>query len=197
MRSIQTLSTAMLFAGFVAWAWISGSTEPILTLIAVCIHEAGHMLGSLFCRVPLGGFRLTTFEARIRLAEESISYEKEAFISFMGPCSNLLSTGIATLLGGRLLQNGPLSFFATVSAALALLNLFPVSDFDGGRILYCAASVISPDFAARLCRTLSFFSPFLLWCVSVYILLRTGGNFSLFFFSISLFLRIFINEIPR
>ena len=194
-RSVQTLSSIMIVAGFLAWALLSGTAEPLLALLAVGLHEAGHLTVALLCHVPMDGFRATSFEARIRLTGESVSYRKEACICLAGPFANVLTASLLYPVGGRILQTDPLSFFCTVSIALAILNLLPISDFDGGRILYCLISpLLDPNIASALCRICSFFSLFFLWSISVYVLLRTGGNFSLFFFSVSLFSKIIAND---
>ena len=197
-RSIQTLSSIMIIAGFLAWALLSGTAEPLLALLSVGLHEAGHMTMALLCHVPLGGFHASSFEARIHLTGESVSYRKEACICLAGPLVNILTALLLYPAGGRILQDDPISFFCTVSIALAVLNLFPISDFDGGRILYCMISqLLGPNTASSVCRFCSFFSLFFLWSISVYVLLRTGGNFSLFFFSVSLFLKIIETDPPR
>ena len=105
--------------------------------------------------------------------------------------------GVIQLWGGHILGEGAVSFFVTVSAALALLNLLPISDFDGGRILHCLlAPAIGLRVTGRVCELLSILSLFCLWCMSVYALIRAGGSLSLFVFSTTLFVRFFIHG-PR
>lgn len=191
-QNTQTLSSVMIAAGFFMWALLSHSSKPILTLTAVGLHEGGHILCAILCRVPLGRFRLTANEARLSLSG-TISYSKELLICGAGPAVNLLCVLWATVCGGAVLGESNLSFFATVSAALAFLNLLPIGDLDGGRIYYCIlAWFAGPRFALVLCNLLSFLTLFCLWSVSVYALLRVGASLSLFLFSSSLFLRIFV-----
>lgn len=188
----RKISGAMIAIGFIVWILISREPDPVLTLAAILLHELGHVVGAALLKVPLGGFRLISCEARLALTGNLLSYGKEFFISAAGPAFNLLSFAVACRFGATLLGEGALSFFATVSAALAILNLLPIGDFDGGRILYCSlAPVTGPRVAAILCRALSFLALFCLWCISVYAILHTGASLTLFLFSATLFIRIF------
>lgn len=186
----------MIAAGFFTWAIYERSPKPFLTLLAVLLHEFGHWLVIKLCHGSLRGFHLNACEARIVL-DKALSYGKELLVCFAGPAINIISTFLALLVGGSLFEEDPLSFFATVSAALALLNLLPVGDLDGGRILHCIlAWLAGPRPAIYVCGFFSFVTPFCIWSVSVYALLRTGGTVSLFLFSSSLFLHIFVDDIP-
>ncbi len=184
-------------AAFAVWLIWDPSYVPILTLVAIVVHEFGHLTAAAILKVPLGGFRMASCEARLALSGRLLSYGEEFVISFAGPLFNLFSLIIFQLWGGHILGEGAVSFFVTVSAALALLNLLPISDFDGGRILHCLlAPAIGLRVTGRVCELLSILSLFCLWCMSVYALIRAGGSLSLFVFSTTLFVRFFIHG-PR
>ena len=85
--------------------------------------------------------------------------------------------------------------FALASLVLAILNLLPISELDGGRIVYCTlASRFSVECAKRVVDALSFAIIFSLWTLSVYLILRLGASLSLFVFSCFLFGKIFIKN---
>lgn len=196
-QKTKALSIILITACLAAWTLVDRSYEPLLTLLATVIHEVGHLLAAKLCRVPLRGFRFAPFETRMVLSG-TLSYGKELCICIGGPFFNLLSTALALLLDGAVFGDDPLSFFATVSLALALLNLLPIGTLDGGRILYGLLAWSGVLSAAEITvKILSFFSLFCLWSLSVYALLRAGGSLSLFLFSATLFLRLFIEEGPR
>lgn len=185
------ISLSLFAVGIGLWALTAPSRVPLLTLCAILIHEAGHLCVARLCGVCCRGFALTPFEARIHLAG-AISYEKEILICLGGPLFNLGSAAFGQWLAGGSLLTSPLTYFAGVSVALALLNLLPVASLDGGRILYCVLSRIGLHlFALPTVKILSFLSLFCLWSASVYTLLRHGGNLSLFLFSVTLFCRVF------
>ena len=191
-RFFCAVPLAVLLVGFLLWGMASHSVYALLTPLAIIIHEAGHLIGAALVGVSLGDLRITTSEARLTPNGGLLPYGKELWICLCGPLSNAVCAFVASLFGARLLDTSPLSFFATVSISLAILNMLPVFDFDGGRILSCIfALVLDLKTATALCRILSFLTLFSLWCISVYALLRVGENLSLFLFSATLFLRLF------
>ena len=188
--SPNTLCRAIFFAGIRAWIVSEPSRVPILTLTAILLHECGHLLAARLCQVKTSGFFVDSLGARLTLSGIALSYPVELIISSAGPLANLLSLPISLLLKG---DNA--AFFVSVSLALALLNLLPIKGFDGGRIFYCLTALFTDSVRAeRLCVLLSFFSLFVLWCVSVYLMMKTGADLSLFLFSISVFTRIFLQH---
>lgn len=196
-RQSQTISGALFMISFLLWAIYSRSPRPLLALLAILLHEGGHWLAIKLCRVPLDGFGFNSCEARLCLGSP-VSYKKEIIICAAGPAANLLSLLPSLHKGTSLFGESALSFFTSVSAALALLNLLPIGDLDGGRLLTCLLSMlVDSDFARQVCEILSFLTLFCLWSVSVYALLRTGGSLSLFFFSATLFYRVFISTPSR
>ena len=194
MRLSRHLFVVTLFFGFLIWYWWEDTAIPLLTLAAILTHEGGHCVAALLCGVPLRKFRLVPWEARISLGTQSLSYQKECIISLAGPLANLLSFLLVKVRCGSS-AGGAATFFSAASLSLALLNLLPIDDFDGGRFFRCICSAtLGLRVAEILCDILSFFTLFCLWCASVYLLIRVNDNLSLFLFSGTLFLRIFIHR---
>ncbi len=188
MRS-NTVIRGILLLGILAWILTEPSHVPILTLIAIVIHEDGHILAARLCHVRTGSFSLDRLGARLALVGEMPSYGKEILICAAGPFAGLFS--LLPLLPLR--GNADADFFFSVSVALSLLNLLPIKGFDGGRICYCLCALIgTPKTAENITLLASFFCLFCLWSVSVYLMLRLGADISLFLFSISIFSRVFL-----
>ncbi len=189
---LRKISFALLCAGLLLWTLTAGTRIPLLTLVAILIHEAGHLLAAYLLHMKPKGVSADTIGIRLLFRGAPPSYGKEIFLCASGPLANLLSLLLVLPFKGA--EN---AFFLSVSAALAILNLLPIEGFDGGRILHGTLLLfLSPTLADRISDLFSFLFLFVLWCASVYLMMRTGNELSLFFFSAAIFFRIFLQKKP-
>ena len=149
------------------------STSSLLSLLsAVLFHELGHLITILILKKKIRTITLEPFGARI-IIEDEISYVHEILIALAGPAASLL---LFFLLGD--------GNAADCSLFLGVINLLPVPTLDGGRALYCTVSyfsgTLSGDLATRICGKIF---AFLIWLISVYLILRYDGGFGLLVFS--------------
>ena len=174
----------------------SGNLDKIiLLLVASSIHELGHILCAKILSVKIIQLNLSIFGATIKTNPLSCSYKKEAILAFTGPAFNLICALIALLLMffNSTLISDNLIGFTVVSLLLAFINLLPIKNFDGGRILSCVLlRFFSPYLVFHIMDILSFLFVFILWSFSVYLILKIGVYLSLFIFSGALFSRIFL-----
>ena len=181
---------AVIMAVCYAFAVIRGEenfTELSAMLVAAAAHELGHVLAARVLRLPLGGIRLDILGARISTAS-SVSYFDEWMLSAGGPAFNLITAASFMPLCE---SSEWINLFIYSSLGFASLNLLPVDTFDGGRMLFCfLSSFTDGDLPRRALRFLSFFFVFLMWLVSVYLLMRIGKSLSLFVFSACLFSKL-------
>ena len=169
---------------------LTRSLLSLAALLAAFLHELGHIAAARICEVPLRELRLGIFGASLTLDGGLFSYKSELITAAAGPAVNLCAVLALLPVANRLSRFG-ICFF-TASAFLAILNLLPVADLDGGRILTCILSrFFSPRAVYSVVETLSFLVILSLWSLSVYLLLRLGASLSLFVFSLALFLRTF------
>lgn len=179
-------------------ALIFSGKLTVLTAIvlAAVLHELGHIAAACILKIDFEEFSLSLLGARLKMGSRLISYRDEILLAASGPFINIISfiafypqTSWAGWLGEFF------AYFTAASLFLGCLNLLPISTFDGGRILYTSvAAKASPALASNILRGLSFVCLFGLWCISSYLLIKTGNSLSLFVFSITLFARIFIPE---
>lgn len=160
-------------------------------LLAAFLHEIGHILMGKLLHVRFCSLTLSPLGAALKPQDGMGSYGSEMLIATAGPAVNLLSSAVLLAIGN--LSSPFLIFFMMSSIALAFLNLLPIRGFDGGRIFVCLLS-LTPcrNVAEPLLSFLSFVSLFTLWSFSVYLLLRVCASLSLFVFSCTLFMRIFV-----
>lgn len=165
----------------------------LAALLAAAIHELGHVLAAQLLNIPLCEMKLGIFGASLSLSDSFLSYKKEIILAAAGPLTNIACVLLSIFLFD--IQNDFFELFISSSLFLGILNLLPILDFDGGRILLCLLSLkISPDAAHQILKISSFILIFTLWALSVYLLLKLSSSLSLFIFSISLFAKLFISK---
>ena len=192
VKALRFAVGSIFITGIVLWVALSNSIEPVLTLAAILIHELGHIFASLLCKCNLKKFSFQFGGLLLSGSGGYTSYFTEAAVAFFGPFFNLVSA--CAFWSAEL---APLVFFRQVSLALAILNLLPINEFDGGRILQCAFNSFLPlEYSEKLCGIFSFLALFFLWNISVYLVLKTGRNLSAFIFSIMIFFKI-IKKTPQ
>lgn len=176
----------MIFALFFTHSYIS-----IAALLASALHEISHILAAKICKIPLCELKLGIFGAALRPTISLLSYKKEIFLAIAGPFSNILCALPLIMFVKE--ANSFCQLFISASLFLGFLNLLPITDFDGGRILYCLiAYKFSPTSALKTIKILSFLLVFILWTLSIYLLLKLSTSLSLFIFSLSLFTKLFL-----
>lgn len=187
MAKAQKLIIATISAMWILlWIIFSKSLYSLLTLSAIILHETGHILAALIYQNGFKGLILQSGGLRLNGNLAYSSYSSEALIAFAGPFFNLISA-----LAFTSAVDGCAVYFRQVSVALALLNLLPIRDFDGGRILHSiSAAIFFPERCEKICDIFSFFALFFIWSISVYVLLKTGKNISSFLFSAIIFFKI-------
>ena len=173
---------------------LSHSLFSLAALLAALLHEIGHILVARLCKIRLVECKIGIYGAGLFPECNLFSYQKEILLCAAGPLANFLTATVGMIIF-NCYPSDFLQWFIFSSFLLGVMNLLPIKDFDGGRILYSLLSVkVSIKAAEQTLRALSFCFIFLLWSFSVYLLLRASSSLSLFVFSISLFVRIFIPE---
>lgn len=184
---IRITPGALLLLGVMLF---TGNTLFWATLLAVAVHECGHLLAARALGVRLRLLELDIPGARILPCATLPSYATEGWLAAAGPLSSLLLGVCIYPLNG--------SFFAALFAAtlsLGIFNLLPVGDFDGGRVLVAILTpLLGEQSTARVRWVLSYLSIFFLFSLSATLLLRWGENLSLAVLCASLFTRIFLLE---
>ena len=171
---------------------LTHSYLSLAAILAAFFHELGHIIAAKICKIPLQELRLGIFGASLTSNPLLCSYKSEVILALAGPLVNLFSVALLLPVYG-IFKNEFCSLFIAASLFLGILNLLPIYEFDGGRILYCALSHLhSQKLARQWIFASSFILIFSLWTLSIYLLLRLSSSLSLFIFSLSLFSKIFL-----
>lgn len=131
---------------FLLFAWLNyvdTHNRLPLTLLSCLLHESGHLLALKIAHMELALIRLSCVGAQIYL-RKTLSLRQECFVAFCGPAVNLL----LALLAHSILHN---DLLWEINLSLACLNLLPVGQLDGNRILHCVIELnFSQPIAQRL-----------------------------------------------
>lgn len=140
--------------------------ELAVFLMAVGIHEGGHLLAAWLAGVPLRYCMGRKNGLQLRFATEGLSYGRELWV--------LLGGSVWGLLSLLLIQDRCYTRYALV---LNLVNLLPLQTLDGGGILTCLLHLaLSGDVADRIACGVSRCAAVVFWLCGTWIALRTGGN---------------------
>lgn len=130
---------------FLMLAWLNYLDRSFIVPMAAaaCVaHELGHFFMIQLLKGEVKRIRLTAVGAEMVLGQP-LGYWQEGMCALAGPGVNLLLA-----MGCCSFQNG--LAFAGLNLALAIFNLLPVRQLDGGRALCCTIALLAgPDCAAR------------------------------------------------
>ena len=170
---------------------LTHSFEALACFLSAFLHELGHIAAARISNIRFRELRLSPFGASLLPLSNLGSFSSEIFICASGPAVNLLCALITLSTPLRSFAFGEL--FILSSLFLGILNLLPISSFDGGRILFCIIeSLFSFKLAKRVLGISSFILIFSLWTLSLYFLMNATSSLSLFVFSCSLFAKLFV-----
>ena len=158
-----------------------------LTILVAFLHELGHMLMiNLFTnkRASLPIANITGF--RIRISE--LSYKEELLVSLGGPLINLIFGLPFAFISA---DSAPLTYlkeFGIINLVTMVSNLFPIESFDGYRIIYSLFGIFGrADFHfAAILDTLSLIFTATAAFLSLYLILKLGEGYWIFFIFFSL-----------
>ena len=167
------------------------SNSPHLTeaAIAISVHEAGHLAAARILNIDIKSITLSLVGARME-CKSTPSYKKELALAAAGPCAGAVLSLFCFLINN---DSPPLFYLGAISLALTVFNLIPLPSLDGGRILFCTASLLFPlPVSLKITKLCGFLSLFSLWLLSVYLLIKTASGVSMFVFCAFFFAKCFI-----
>lgn len=180
----------------------------IVYICAATIHEFGHIVATKVLGIKIKDISFDYSGLRISIDEHLTSYDAEIWLAASGPLSNLLAACLGMIfisqsnrelltvfeaarnfvdIGSPSLM-GVCGFFIIASCVQAIINLLPVKTFDGGRIIQCMlARVFDEKVSNTVLSITSGIFLFILWTVSLYLMLRISSGFGIYIFSASIF----------
>ena len=145
------------------------------------LHEFGHLLSDFLFGCKPRSISLGLFGMTITRAEDlTLSYRQEICSALAGPFVNFV---LAALFGALYLWQHTNTFLTAAGVTLSIFafNAMPVFSLDGGRALeaFLRAHVSDPHCQVTIQKAVSLL--FIAVCMGYgfYVLLQSGGNFSL------------------
>ena len=160
----------------------------ILTFFAALIHETGHIFALHTmnkCSYGMPRAKLSGFRIKIGI----LSYKEELYSALAGPLFNLLAGGICLFE----YKNSVFMLFSLLNFMTAISNLLPIKGYDGYKAILCALMILSKDTAKAesALRWTSFSLSSLLTLFSLFLILKLGEGYWIFF----VFFSILLSEI--
>lgn len=156
--------------------------EVVAVLLAMFVHEAGHILTARIFGIPCMAFRPNFLGAVMTFDFSRTTYLREAMVHLSGAVFGMASAVLARVMLGERAD-----YYLGVTAVLSCVNLLPVAGMDGGAVLRCVLSqFLLPDTVDRAVRAVSVCTVVLLWTAVLWVELRVTANFGLILFVIGL-----------
>lgn len=175
---------------------------PLACLLCAAIHESGHILAARLLKIQIREISISVGGAKIYPRSYTHSYVQEILMCAAGPAASAV-TALFTAFADNTLyimhegctEYGDLTFSSYVfifSTVQLFINMLPIKDLDGGRVIHCLISLLFGHEAGKkvILATTMLFS-LLMWTASVYFLIRNGGGISLFVFSLCMLAKTF------
>lgn len=156
-------------------------TEFLFCVIAVIIHELGHLSAMIYYGYMPDKITISPFEIKIVNYSRQIKSTRENFfIVFFGPFVNFICFILFYLL--YLINSNFFVPFAAANLCTCLFNMLPAMSLDGGQLLYI---LLCKRFSEKTAERVVFFTAVLvlvpLTAVGFIVLLNSKYNFSLLF----------------
>jgi Zn-dependent protease len=147
----SSLGLGALAVGAAAWYW--GPSFGVAIMLAVMIHEFGHVAAFRVCGHRDARFRLIPLMGGVAISDQlPASQMKDFFITLLGPGISVAPMVLAYVLSDITYDRWPevgdfLYVFAGVTAAMNFFNLLPFWPLDGGRCVRILAFRVGPKVA--------------------------------------------------
>lgn len=190
MNTVNTVRIGLFLLCFIWLCAIEKSLYPLILLLGIAIHEAGHILAAAIVKAPANGICTQYFGITLYYDFSDLSYTKELFVLICGAAANFISAALALYLFGNA---STAVFFAVSSFAFGVFNLIPFRKSDGGKaISTLCALVFSPNTQEKVTYIMHFVSILFFWGMAVTAQFIYNINLSLLVLSVYLLLEFIL-----
>ncbi len=134
-----------IFPGLILFSMLSGNTGVLFSLLALLLHECGHLFVMRLFGIMPHQITLTPFGGVMELPVTAAATPWQDFLcALAGPLFSFLGCLFCNSMLCHTAQPWLLSFFKG-NLLLLLINLLPVWPLDGGRMLKALLSFLLPE----------------------------------------------------
>ena len=126
-------------------------------VIALAIHEVGHLIAAIMLNIKFQRFKITLFGFNLDADLENVSLIKKIILFFAGPFFNII---VFCMLRYTKYYN-----FANINIFLSIVNMIPIVPLDGGNL--CKAVLESILDSMAVCRYIIMTNCFFIVCFLV------------------------------
>lgn len=185
----RRVNISIYFAVFIACILVLDRTGlASYALLCIFIHESGHFLTLKIMKIPVEEVSFKLFGINITLrGDASLSYRQEIALALAGSTANFITCILTYTLYSAEIFKWQAGVVFAFSLLLGGFNLLPIGSLDGGRALEALLCRKTNCCAAeKIVNVLSVVFIVPLVIAGVYMIYKTGYNFSLLMASIYL-----------
>ena len=180
-----------LTVAFFVLCYLSGKTAFfIISYLSMLVHELGHMVAAMYIGLEPSHISLHPFGVNLKLKNSMVcSILDDIIIYLSGPFVNLLlAIFFAFFYKPRYLYD----YGFVVNIMLFMLNTLPVYPLDGGAVLKkIFINFLGEKSGNAIMKILSGIVAALVFGCGIFMVLKTGYNYSCLFISVLMFANIF------
>ncbi len=161
IAGLDPQAMGMGLLAIVAAAYVWGPLYGLALILAVALHEFGHVAAYRVAGHSDARFRLVPLMGGVAISDTApASQEKAFFIALMGPGICIAPMVVAHIAAELVWDTSPalsdfLWTFAAVTGALNFFNLLPLWPLDGGRCMQIVASAFLPGSTSMVLLAMS------------------------------------------
>ncbi|MGI6267940.1 MAG: site-2 protease family protein [Acutalibacteraceae bacterium] len=153
------------------------SNTAVFALMAAVLHEFAHLACLIFFEQPPKNVEINALGMKISRGQNTkLSLGKEAIVALAGPLMNFSVAFFTALLTNMSWTNKAIA----INLSLAIFNLLPIFELDGGRAIYYLLCIkMQEKTASRVLTVFSVVTLFFLYLLGFLVLFKTKYNFTL------------------
>lgn len=166
-----------------------------ITYFVMTLHELAHMAAAMCIGLRVSHIALHPFGVNLKLKNKMVyALSDEIILYLSGPLCNAAFALFAVFVY-RLYPNDNLKFFYISNIMLFVMNMLPSAPLDGGIVLKkIIARLWGSGMAERISRIVSVVCASLIMALGVYVLYKSGWNFSILLFAALMIGNIFTQK---